>query len=86
MGISMVKVRFFAMLKGKVGKETADMAVSGNISLEKFKDMLKKEFPSLAEFIDKKSILISVNQEFATNSTMIKDGDEVGLLPPFSGG
>ncbi|MEK6540304.1 MAG: MoaD/ThiS family protein [Deltaproteobacteria bacterium] len=47
---------------------------------------MKGQFPSIAELIDKKSIMFSVNQEFATNNTIIKDGDEVALLPPFSGG
>jgi len=30
--------------------------------------------------------LISVNQEFVKQYALIKDGDEVGLMPPFSGG
>ncbi|MBI3399285.1 MAG: MoaD/ThiS family protein [Deltaproteobacteria bacterium] len=82
----MVKVKFFAMLKIKAGREEANLAAPGSISLEKFKDILKKDFPGIAEFIDRKSVMISVNQEFATKDTMIKDGDEVALLPPFSGG
>jgi len=74
------------MLKNKVGQEEVKLDVPENISLEKFKQILKKEFPAITEFLDKKSIMISVNQEFATKNTMIKDGDEVALLPPFSGG
>ncbi|MBI5049097.1 MAG: MoaD/ThiS family protein [Deltaproteobacteria bacterium] len=81
-----IKVRFFAMLKTKAGKEEVNLTVSENISLAQLKDMLKKEFPVLAEFIDSKSIMISVNQEFAVKNTIIKGGDEVALLPPFSGG
>lgn len=81
-----IKIRFFAMLKTKVGKEEANLTVPENISFDKLKDILKKEFPSIAEFIDRKSLMISVNQEFADKNTIIKDGDEVALLPPFSGG
>lgn len=81
-----IKIRFFAMLKTKVGKEEAHLTVPEHISFDKLRDMLKKEFPALAEFIDRKSIMISVNQEFADKNTIIKDGDEVALLPPFSGG
>ncbi|HBR18449.1 MAG: molybdopterin converting factor subunit 1 [Deltaproteobacteria bacterium RIFCSPLOWO2_12_FULL_43_16] len=82
----MIKVRFFAMLKNKTGKEEVNLSVPDNITLEKLKAILKNEFPAIAEFIERKSIMISVNQEFATNTTIIKDGDEVALLPPFSGG
>src|SRR5262249_26847113 len=32
------------------------------------------------------SIACSVNQEYATASAILRDGDEVGLLPPVSGG
>ena len=33
-----------------------------------------------------KDALLAVNQEFAERSTALKDGDEVALLPPVSGG
>ena len=81
-----IKVKFFAMLKGKIGKEEVNLTVPGNISIDKLKDILKNEFPAIAEFIERKSIMISVNQEFADKNIIIKDGDEVALLPPFSGG
>ena len=81
----MIKVRFFSMLKKKVDKEEASLSVPENTSVYQLKNILKNEFPSIAEFIDK-NIMISVNQEFADKNTIIKDGDEVALLPPFSGG
>lgn len=73
------------MLKNKVGRDEAAISIPGQITLMEFKDILKKEFPCISGFIDK-SVLISVNQEFAASGTIIKDGDEVALLPPFSGG
>ncbi|HTL98928.1 MAG TPA: MoaD/ThiS family protein [Holophagaceae bacterium] len=33
-----------------------------------------------------KDALVAVNQEFADRATALKDGDEVALLPPVSGG
>lgn len=82
----MITIRFFAMLKGKVGKEEVKLPIPGPITLEELRGLLKKEFPPIAEHIERKSIMISVNQEFATSNTIIRDGDEVALLPPFSGG
>lgn len=82
----MITVRFFAMLKGLAKAETKEYAVKGPVTVAELKSMLKKDFPALAPVLDGRSVLISVNQEFAAKDTVVKDGDEVGLLPPFSGG
>ena len=43
-------------------------------------------FPAIGELIQKKKVLVSVNQEIAHEDTTIQDGDEIALLPPFAGG
>ncbi|MBI5491437.1 MAG: MoaD/ThiS family protein [Deltaproteobacteria bacterium] len=82
----MITVRFFAMLKSLAKTEVKEYSVSGPVRLEELKSMLKKDFPALSGVLDSRSILISINQEFASRDAVVKDGDEVGLLPPFSGG
>lgn len=82
----MITIRFFAMLKGKVGEEETKLPIPGPLTLEELMGLIKREFPMIAEYVEKRSIMVSVNQEFATSSTIIRDGDEVALLPPFSGG
>ena len=54
--------------------------------MEELKSFIKRDFPGLSTLIDSRSLLIAVNQEFARNDTIVTDGDEVGFLPPFSGG
>ena len=44
---------------------------------------LKKKYP---EFDRLKSLLIAVNDEYATDDVSIKEGDEIVLIPPVSGG
>ncbi len=82
----MVTVRFFAMLKGLAKTESRPYEIKSPVKIEELKKMIKSDFPSLSAVLDSRSVLISVNQEFATNDTLVKDGDEVGFLPPFSGG
>jgi molybdopterin synthase catalytic subunit len=48
--------------------------------------VLKTGYPDIGELIQKKKVLVSVNQEIAHENTTIQDGDEVALLPPFAGG
>lgn len=83
---TMITVRFFAMLRGLAKTETKEYAVEGSLTVAELKKMLQADFPAIAPLIAGRSILVSVNQEFATPETVVADGDEVGLLPPFSGG
>ena len=48
--------------------------------------VLETGYPAIGELIQKKKVLVSVNQEIAHEDTTIRDGDEVALLPPFAGG
>jgi len=82
----MVTVRFFALLKEMAGKEELEFPLKGEMFLKDFMDRLKDTMPEIVEMARKRRVLVSVNQEFATMDTIIKDGDEIALLPPFSGG
>lgn len=82
----MITVKFFAMLKGLAGVEEKAYPAETPITVGELKELLKRDFPALRPVIDSRSVLVSVNQELAVPRTLIKDGDEVGLLPPFSGG
>ncbi len=81
----MIAVKFFAMLKDRAGCAEVRLPFSGNT----VSDLLKQvaaAYPGLSEFLDCNRILISVNQEFVKPDAVLKDGDEVALMPPFSGG
>ena len=82
----MITVRFFAMLKTIAKVELMEYEADGGVTAGRLKEMIAADIPALAEVLLGRSILMSVNQEFASDDTVIKDGDEVGLLPPFSGG
>ncbi len=47
---------------------------------------LEAGYPAIGELIQKKKVLVSVNQEIAHEETAISDRDEIALLPPFAGG
>lgn len=82
----MVKVKFFAILKNLAGKEDAQFDIGSGIKLKDLVGMIDKEFPKIGEMIRNKRVLISINHEIGSDDTQIKDGDEVGILPPFAGG
>lgn len=78
-----VRVLFFGILKDLAGRDSdvlslPDSATAGDV-IEHYDN-----FPRLRGRL--KSTAISVNQEYARPELQLKPGDEVGLLPPVSGG
>ena len=82
----MITIKFFASLKTIADMEEKIIDVSNSISMDQLSEIISKTSPKMGELIREKKVMISVNQEMADSDTIIHDGDEVALLPPFSGG
>lgn len=81
----MLTVKLFAILKDKAA--TGEIQVSSSpATVAELLQQLSRDYPNLAPILARGGILISVNQEFAKQNARLKDGDEVALMPPFSGG
>jgi molybdopterin synthase catalytic subunit len=81
----MISVKLFATLKDRAG--TAELSVTeGPATVQDLLTIVVRRAPGLGEFLATGRVLVSVNREFATPETTLHDGDEVGLMPPFSGG
>ena len=73
----MIKVLFFGMIADKVGKQSTTLQG----------DMMLGDVIAVVGCADIKPLLVAANEEQVFDMTMmIKDGDEVALMPPFSGG
>ena len=53
---------------------------------ESISEEISKTAPNLGEMIRGNKIIVSVNMDVVQSGAVIKDGDEIALLPPFSGG
>lgn len=83
----MIAVRLFGMTKMMAGNQgTVSLNLINGSRVKDLISMLETGYPAIGELIQKKKILVSVNQEIAHEETEIRDGDEVALLPPFAGG
>lgn len=76
-----VKVRLFALYREAVGGGELEMEVEG-ATVGHLLQALRQRFPRL----NPHSPVVAVNGEYAGPEATIKEGDEVALLPPFSGG
>jgi MoaE-MoaD fusion protein len=79
-----VRVLFFGQLKEIVGTAEEDAELSEGARVEDLFERYARRFPKLAEF--RNAIAASVNQEYAEWRAPLVDGNEVGFLPPVSGG
>jgi molybdopterin converting factor subunit 1 len=82
--IMKVTVKLFARLRQIVGDGTMERDLTEGATVGDLLHSLHAEFPRLADFTAR--TIISVNQEFATPDSPLRDGDEVAIFPPVSGG
>jgi molybdopterin synthase catalytic subunit len=77
-------VLFFATLKDRASRDRLDLALPDGATVGALKNTLAEQLPALAGILP--TTLVSVNHEFALPDDALKDGDEVALFPPVSGG
>lgn len=77
-----VRVLAFGMLKDAMGSEATPLELPAGASVGDLLAEIARTHPAARL----QGIAVSVNAEYATPSHVLRDGDEIGLLPPVSGG
>jgi len=81
----MITVKLFAMLRDKAG--ISEVVLTDHpATVGELIGTIGNRCPGIKDLLACGRILVSVNQEFVKHEAPLKDGDEVGLMPPFSGG
>ncbi|HUJ17829.1 MAG TPA: molybdenum cofactor biosynthesis protein MoaE [Nitrospirota bacterium] len=81
----MITIKLFAILKDRAGRDELQVPYSGGPVVDLLKQVAAV-YPALADLLSPGRIMVSVNQEFVRQDAPVRDGDEVALMPPFSGG
>lgn len=82
-----MKIKLFGVLKTMVpGGKDLEMVLPQGGQVRDLVHSLQVEYPQVGELLDKKKVLVSVNQEIAHWDTVLEEADEIALLPPFAGG
>jgi molybdopterin converting factor subunit 1 len=79
-----VTVLYFGVLKDVMGQRSAVMEIAEGVSVAELLALHRSSEEAAGSIWD--SIAVAVNQEYARAEDVLKDGDEVALLPPVSGG
>ena len=79
-----IRLLLFASCRDAVGAKEIDLVVEDAINAGTLREELALRFPRLGPL--KEKLLVAVNAEYVDDRTVLKDGDEVALIPPVSGG
>ncbi len=79
-----VKVLFFAALAEAAGRRETYIEVGEGEAVGRLPALLVAAFPRLDALCA--NVAFAVNAEYAAADRALRDGDEVALIPPVSGG
>lgn len=79
-----VRVLYLGMLRELAGREREVVHLTDGSHLGDLFDQLRQSIPKLNEF--RGAIALAVNYEYSDGRTVLRNDDEVALIPPVSGG
>ena len=82
-----IRIRAFSVFTDVLGKELVlELPGRKTISLNELIDLLTKKYSGLHSLLDRIEYILLVNGKRVDEKYIIRDGDEVAILPPASGG
>ena len=79
-----VNVLYFAGAKEATGVRMESMKLPTNTAVKELLSNLSLMHPKIRDMLN--IVQISVNYEVVDRDTILNEGDEVGIMPPISGG
>ena len=81
-----VQLLFFAQLKELANADSITLEISQGESVTDLLAKLEEQYPDLSKALLDQTAMVSINQQIAQWDSPLNDGDEIGFLPPVSGG
>jgi molybdopterin converting factor small subunit len=84
MGAVQIRVHFFSRGRELAGCAEAVESMPPGSCVKDLLEQLFRRFPNLGEL--RKSVRVAVGVDYQGGGHVLKDGDEVSILPPIQGG
>ena len=81
-----VTVRLFAVLREHAGTDAFSVRLGTPATVRTARAEIAERVPALAPVLARMPYAVAVNREYAEDDTVLRDGDELALIPPVSGG
>jgi molybdopterin synthase catalytic subunit len=79
-----VTVRFFAILRDRATTDRVSLDLADGANVAVAMEQVAQRFPDIATWLPR--VAAAVNREYVARDTTLRDGDELALIPPVSGG
>ena len=79
-----IKLLFFATIRDRAGTKSMELEIRDDLTVRGLKDKIAEEYPNLRESM--KSVLITIDREYAFDDAVIPPNAEMAMFPPVSGG
>ena len=79
-----VRVKLFAIVRERAGVGEVLLDLPANATVAAASAKLREQFPAVAPFLDRAAF--AVNREYVDAAMALRDGDELAVIPPVSGG
>jgi len=83
-----MRLLYFAWLRAKIGTAEEELALPSQVrDVKALLEWLKSRGPGYAEALkDLSHVRVAVNQDYVGPEHLIRDGDEIAIFPPVTGG
>lgn len=79
-----IKLLFFATIRDRAGTKSLELDIPVDMTIQGLKDKLASDIPTLKDSM--KSVLVTINREYAFDEAIVPADAEIGMFPPVSGG
>ena len=84
----MIRVKYFASLRERMsrGEDQLEVFVDQQTVVDVLAQLTLPDGQTLRELSMAETMMLSVNHEMVDRDHVVKDGDEIGIFPPVTGG
>lgn len=79
-----IVVKYFSAMRDITGRQYEEVTFSESIKLSEFLQWFFDKYPKARVF--REELLVLVNGRAVSEDYVVKDGDEIAIMPPVSGG